>query len=139
VITGVDSIVLIDVLEADPTFGEASRSALKRCSREGSIVACDVVWAEISTVYGRELDRLLTALDSVGLGYLPIEKSAALTAARQWRCFRKDGGGRARIAADFLIGGHALEQCDRLLTRDRGFYRRYFKELTVIDPTAASH
>jgi predicted nucleic acid-binding protein len=36
------------------------------------------------------------------------------TAAESW----KD-----RIAADFLIGGHASVQCERLLTRDRGFYR----------------
>ncbi|HTS69938.1 MAG TPA: VapC toxin family PIN domain ribonuclease, partial [Terriglobia bacterium] len=43
---------------------------------------------------------------------------------------------RTRVVADFLIGAHALHNADRLLTRDRGFYRSYFKRLTILDPTA---
>ncbi len=134
-ITSVDTNVLVDVLEADPTFGEVSRAALKRCLREGSIVACDVVWAEVATIYAGAGKPLLAALDSIDLGYSPMDKSATLVAARQWHRFRRGGGGRDRIVADFLIGGHAQEQCDRLLTRDRGFYRKCFKGLKLLDPT----
>jgi len=134
-ITGIDTNVLVDVLEADPNFGELSRTALKRCLREGSIVACDVVWAEVATIYAGAAESLLAALDSIDLGFSPMNKAAALAAARQWHRFRRDGGRRQRIVADFLIGGHAVEQCDRLLTRDRGFYRTYFKGLTIVAPT----
>jgi len=40
------------------------------------------------------------------------------------------------VVADDLIGAHALEQADRLLTRDRGFHRRAFAGLAIIDPSA---
>jgi hypothetical protein len=40
------------------------------------------------------------------------------------------------VIADFLIGAHALEQADRLLTRDRGFHRRAFDGLVIVDPSA---
>jgi hypothetical protein len=33
-----------------------------------------------------------------------------------------------------LIGAHALDQADALLTRDRGFYRKYFRGLRIIEP-----
>ena len=39
-----------------------------------------------------------------------------------------------RPVADLLVGAHALLQADRLLTRDRGFYRDYFRGLKVIEP-----
>jgi len=45
------------------------------------------------------------------------------------------GGSRTRLIVDFLIGAHARERADRLLTRDRGFYRAYFDELEIVDPT----
>ena len=33
---------------------------------------------------------------------------------------------RERMSADFFIGAHAMTQSDCLLTRERGFYSRYF-------------
>ena len=41
-----------------------------------------------------------------------------------------------RTVPDFLIGAHALLQCNALITRDAGFFRDYFKGLKIIVPAA---
>ena len=51
-ITAVDTSVLIDVFAADPTFGHVSLKAVSQCTLEGSLVATDIVWAELGAVFG---------------------------------------------------------------------------------------
>lgn len=135
-ITAVDTNILIDILEPDPIFGPASREALKQCTMEGAICACEVVWAEILSVYADAAKDVAHALQQVGLSFSPMVEEAALEAAACWHRFREKGGKRDRIVADFLIGGHAFVQCDLLLTRDRGFFREYFQNLRIVSPTA---
>ena len=133
-ITAVDSNVLIDVLGADPEFGERSRAALRRARAAGDLIVCDVVWSE---VIGAFQDRGATeaALDRLRVAFSATDRAASTRAGLAWRAYRRDGGPRARLVADFLVGAHALEQADRLLTRDRGFHRTAFAGLTIVDPT----
>jgi len=134
VITAVDTNILIDILEPDPVYGLRSKEALKKCLREGAVVACDVVWAEVATAYGNNQNDLVEALQIMRIGFSAMSMESALGAARSWHTYRRRGGGRDRIAADFLIGGHAAAQAERLLTRDLGFYRKYFKSVAVVSP-----
>lgn len=133
-ITALDTNVLLDVFGADPDFGPASGEMLRQCRAEGRLVACEVVWAEIGGAFpGSEAAR--EANDRLGVEFSPLGADAALAAGAAWTAYRRRGGERRRVIADFLIGAHAANHADRLLTRDRGFYRAYFSELSVLDPT----
>jgi predicted nucleic acid-binding protein len=133
VITAVDTNVLLDVFGADARYGIRSANALRRCLREGALVACEAVWAETAVAFPGETP-FQDAMRAIGVAFSPIGETAALRAAASWRMYRSRGGRRERVAADFLIGAHAWIHCDRLLTRDRRFYRSYFRELKIVDP-----
>lgn len=134
-ITAVDTNVLLDLLGADPEFGPASREALRDARRAGKLIACEVVWAETGASF-ESAEAAQTALGILGVEYSPLDSKTALAAAQAWRSYRRSGGKRDRVVADFLVAAHAGAQADRLLTRDRGFYRSRFESLTILDPSA---
>lgn len=129
----VDTHVLLDVLTADPRFGSASRSALAQCLQEGGLIACEVVWAETAAAF-RSRRAFSRTVETLGLAFGAMDEPAAALAGTTWRRYREAGGTRRRILPDFLIGAHADLHAERLLTRDRGFYRSYFTRLAVMEP-----
>lgn len=134
-ITAVDTSVMLDVLGADSTFGLRSSEAIRRCRSEGSLTACDVVWAEVGAWFPTPLDAE-AVMQRLTVTFSPIGADTALLAGTLWRAYRSLGGSRTQMIPDFLVGAHAQAQADRLLTRDRGFYRAYFRDLEILDPTA---
>jgi predicted nucleic acid-binding protein len=127
--------VLVDIFAADPEHGPSSREALRECMEGGGLLACDIVWAEVASGFS-ESARAGELLDSLGVAFSALDRVAALAAADAFRAYRLAGGRRERVAADFLIGAHAAENADRLLTRDRGFFRSYFSAVDVVDPSS---
>ena len=70
----------------------------------------------------------------MGLTYKDFSQESCVVAAKYWRQYREKGGKRQRILADFLIGSHAQTFADVLLTRDSGFFRKYFQDIEVVIP-----
>jgi predicted nucleic acid-binding protein len=134
VITAVDTNVLLDLFAADPHFGPAAKVAMRACRNDGDLVACEVVWAELVGVFPTPQDAQ-RAMQQLGVRFSVVSVDAAIAAGVAWKAYRARGGSRQRMIADFLIGAHALTHADRLLTRDRGFYRTYFKSLRLLDPS----
>jgi hypothetical protein len=134
-ITAIDTNVVLDVLSGGE-FGPSSREAIRGARREGSLMACELVWAEVAARY-RSVDAAEEALRLLDIRFAAIDPKVAIAAGQVWMGYRRGGGGRERMVADLLIGTHAWMRADRFLTRDRGFYRTYFKRMQIVDPSRA--
>ena len=130
----VDSSVIVELL-ADAAHADAAEAALRDALARGPVVVCDVVVAEICGSL-RDGDQAMQALEEMGISYSAVEQKSALRAGEMQRRYRTRGGGSERSIQDFIVGAHALLQCNGLITRDASFFRDYFKGLKVIVPTA---
>jgi hypothetical protein len=132
-ITAIDTNILLDILLPNDQFYDASAEAIEESARAGSLSVCDIVYAELC-IHFEQRDECDAFLESADIRVQALTRDAHFLASRIWRAYRRQGGTRARILADFLIGAHAKTQATRLLSRDRGFYGRLFPSLKVLDP-----
>jgi predicted nucleic acid-binding protein len=133
-ITAIDTNVLLDILVPNQKFCEGAIQAVENSASSGSLVICDLVYAELCMHFAarHECDDFL---ESNEIRVQSFSREAGFLASRAWRTYRQQGGQRTRILPDFMIGAHAQTQATRLLSRDRGFYRKLFPSLTVVDPS----
>jgi predicted nucleic acid-binding protein len=134
-ITSVDTNILLDILVPNEKFCDASAAALEEAASAGSLVICDIVYAELCVHFEKRSDCDAFLQDNE-IRVQSLVREAHFLASRVWRKYRTQGGKRDRILADFLIGAHAKVQASRLLSRDRGFYRSLFPALILIYPSA---
>ena len=134
-ISAVDSSVILDVVTADLRHADESEEVLRRASREGQLIACECVLAEIFPAFG-DPGSFEEFLADWQVEFVPSSRQSATLAGRHFAAYLERGGARRRIVADFLIGAHAQAQADRLVARDRGFLRDYFSGLLLLDPSS---
>ncbi len=128
-----DSSVLIDLISGDDDSSGAAGEAIRQALHVGPVVLCEVALAEVCTAFKGGAD-VLQFLEDLGIRFDAMEAKSALRAGEMQRRYRQRGGNRSRTVADFLIGAHAMMQCNALITRDDGFYRDYFKGLRIVVP-----
>jgi predicted nucleic acid-binding protein len=130
-ITFVDTNVLLDVFLPDPKWGQKSKIRLEQAFNHGSLILNEIIYSELTPQFSSKA-LLDDALKVLSIRIVSLDLKAAYNAGRIWKDYRKAGGRRNRILADFLIGAHAKIEADQLLTRDRGFYKKYFSDLHII-------
>ncbi len=135
-VTAVDTSVLLDVLLNDPQHAPASIAALRQGSVQGSLILCEVVLAELAPTLAPA--EMLQFLSDWNLTFVPSSQSSAILAGEMFRTYLLRGGKRSRIVPDFLVAAHAQTHAQRLLARDRGYYRDYFNQLQLWDPSLGS-
>jgi predicted nucleic acid-binding protein len=131
-ITAVDTSLLIKILKREDD-APAAMTSLELAANQGTLLVSAIVVAELGRLF-KTNQLLLSFLGDMQLLVSPITEACALQAADIMRNYAKNKGDKSRIAADFLIGAHAMSHANQLLTSDAGFMRQYFKTLKVINP-----
>lgn len=133
--TAVDTSVLVAIAKGEEGALDWAE-VLAQASKEGDLIICEVVAAELfalllnESIFGELLRRLAIRLESSSI-------QTACQAGSIFRRYRRHGGPRDHLVPDFLIGAHAYTQADRIAAIDRGYLRRYFPRLRILQPTRA--
>jgi predicted nucleic acid-binding protein len=129
----VDSNVLLDVIQAEREWLGWSKAQLATWVAKGPLIVNDVVYAEISVGF-ETAKQASTFLAAAGATVERTPAEALFLAARAHLEYRRRGGARTGVLADFFIGADAAVRRVPLLTRDPRRYRRYFPTLRLIAP-----
>ena len=142
--SAVDTNVVVALLAGTEVETAVAQKALADAASRGAVVICAAVYAELMAMPGLAEGELDTFLEETDVG-VDWSLGAAVwrDAGRAFRSYaerrRKQKGdeGPRRILADFLIGAHAADSADRLLTLDPQLFRANFQDLEVFVPENA--
>ncbi len=129
----VDSNVILDVFEDDPTWAEWSESTLDKYSATDRLYINSIVYAEVSVGFHR-IEDLEAALNGADLTMMEIPKESLFLAGKAFVSYRRSGGMKTSPLPDFFIGAHAAVAGLPLITRDETRYRTYFPTVELIRP-----
>jgi hypothetical protein len=129
----VDTNVLVDVFEDDPSWADWSAAQLRAQAQVHELAINPVIYAELSLAFD-SVDALDEAIEALGLVLLDMPRPALFLAGRAFVKYRREGGSRTSVLADFFIGAHAAVLGCGVLTRDPRRYRHYFPRVPLIVP-----
>ena len=135
--TSLDTNVLSALWNDDDTLNLTATAALQEAQRQGAIVICGVVYAELLAAAGRTEVFVDRFLEEAGIAVeWELKEEIWRTAGKAFQAYatrrRRHGvTGPRRLLADFLLGAHAQVSGYKLLTADAGMYRSAFPRLTL--------
>lgn len=132
----VDTNVLIDVLENDADWADWSLKQLRALAQVHDLIINPVIYAELSLAF-KTVEALDKAVEKMGLTLHELPRPALFLAGKAFVRYRREGGKKSNVLADFFIGAHAAVNGYSILTRDARRYSSYFTGVTLITPDAA--
>jgi predicted nucleic acid-binding protein len=133
----VDTNVLVDVFQDDPAWADWSLEQLRAQSQVHELAINPVIYAELSLNFAA-VAALDSAVDGLGLQFRDLPRPALFLAGKAFAKYRRAGGRKANVLADFFVGAHAAVMGWGIITRDARRYRNYFPRVPLVSPTTAS-
>lgn len=131
----VDTNVLVDVLEDDPQWADWSIRQLRAQSQVFALTINPIIYAELSSAF-RTIEALDAAVSRLRLEWQELSRPALFLAGKAFSSYRKRGGQKTQVLADFFIGAQAAVHSCPILTRDSRGYASYFPGVRLITPQA---
>ena len=132
----VDTCIVIDILENDPSFGLRSATLLETKLGEGLSI-CPVTFVELAPAFEGNVNEQETFLRQAGIGFRDGWTTAdTRTAHLAWHLHIAARHSRVlpkRPIADVLIGAFATNRRG-LITRNAADFRRNFPDLQILEP-----
>jgi len=129
----VDTNVLVDVLENDPDWADWSIAQLRAQAQIHRLVINPVIYAELSLTFST-VEALDATLADLQIPVIETPKPALFLAGKAFVQYRRQGGTKTNVLADFFIGAHAAVAGFPVLTRDVRRYTSYFPTVRLIAP-----
>ncbi|MCL4756768.1 MAG: type II toxin-antitoxin system VapC family toxin [Rhodocyclaceae bacterium] len=130
----VDTNVLVDVLEDDPDWADWSIGQLRAQSKIHRLAINPVIYSELSLTFST-VEALDRTIDDLGLTMIEIPRPALFLAGKAFVRYRRQGGKKNNVLADFFIGAHAAVAGYPVLTRDTRRYATYFSGVSLVSPS----
>lgn len=129
----IDANIILDIWDPDPVWHAWSLAQLRRHSLLHELGINPIVYAEISVSFSTP-SNLDKKLEELHISVLSIPRRAAFLAGKAHQQYRRRGGTKGNVLADFLIGAHAAVLACALMTRDTRIYAAYFPTVPLIAP-----
>ena len=129
----VDTNVLVDVLEDDAEWADWSIRQLRAQAQVHKLIINPVIYAELSLAF-ESVETLDEVIGGMGLVLQELPREALFLAGKAFVKYRRRGGSKGNVLADFFIGAHAAVLGCAILTRDARRYQSYFKTVTLLTP-----
>jgi predicted nucleic acid-binding protein len=129
----VDTNVLLDLLEDDPSWANWSVRQLRAQAQVHELFINPVIYSELSLAFD-SVEAANEAIESMGLSLRELPRPALFLAGRAFVKYRREGGTKTNVLPDFFIGAHAAVLSCGILTRDGRRYRKYFPRVALVEP-----
>jgi hypothetical protein len=132
----VDTNVLLNVVQDDPTWADWSQRRLDAARLGDSLCINPVFYAELSMAFAR-IEELEAVVADGEFQLEEIPREALFLAGKVFLRYRQRNRASTKrnMLPDFLIGAHAAVRGWSILTQDVGRYRSYFPTVPLISPT----
>lgn len=131
--TFVDTNIIVSLIKPEEEAHEWAKRAVEERKQHGPLVICDIVYSEFSVTMA-DVKEVNEIVHELALERLRFSDEVLFRAGQAFHAYKKRGGPKTNVLADYLIAAQAEVEGAPLLTNNAKDYRTPFPNVTIIEP-----